>query len=422
MLEAWLAERVQAQPTAIKMGLDRCRRVAEKLNLIHWDIPVVIVGGTNGKGSTLAVLQSIYQQAGYRNFLYTSPHIRRFNERIQLDGQPVTDACFMEAVADIEAVRGDIELTFFEWATLAALQVAKKSALDVLLLEVGLGGRLDVVNIVDSDLAVITSIALDHMEYLGNTRESIAREKAGIMRPGKPVVCGDSDIPAPIRQQADDLSAPLSCIGVDYQLEKSNAGWSWQNKAGQHLRSEQSLSLKASNVATALQACCLLQEQLPVELDVMQTAVEAVRLPGRFERDDCRGREWIFDVAHNPQAVENLASNLQAHPTTGKTWALFSALASKDVANMVKPMEDVVDHWLVPQLTDFRAAPLAGLEKVMRQAGIGKLAGFATVAEAVATFMRESQAGDRCVVFGSFVMVGAAQMDREKVQHDENVV
>jgi dihydrofolate synthase/folylpolyglutamate synthase len=421
VLEAWLAERAQVKLTDIKLGLERCTEVAAKLGLIHWDIPVIVVGGTNGKGSTLAVLQAIYQQAGYRNLLYTSPHIRRFNERIQLDGKPVDDAVFMQAVAEIEAVKGDTELTFFEWATLAALQIAKQSELDVLLLEVGLGGRLDAVNLVESDLAVITSIAMDHMEFLGNTRESIAQEKAGIMRHGHPVICGDRELPAPIPEQAEALQAPLSRIGIDYDLQESPTGWLWHNTAGLSLCGEQPLHLKASNVATALQACTSMQTKLPVSAAVIQSAVDGLALPGRYEWDQVAGYEWVFDVAHNPQAVVYLAERLFKQPAQGKTWALFSALASKDVMSMVKPMVRLVDHWLVPQLTDFRAAPVDGLEQQVRDAGAAAVTGFANTAAAVQAFLQQAKPGDRCVVFGSFVIVGAVQADREMLIN-ENLV
>jgi dihydrofolate synthase/folylpolyglutamate synthase len=420
VLEHWLANRVNASPAGIKLGLERILSLASKLNLLHWSIPVIVIGGTNGKGSTIAALEAIYQKAGYRTLMYTSPHIVSFNERIRLDGIPISDDRFKEAVYRIEALQGDTRLTFFEWATLAALLTAKDADLDVLLLEVGLGGRLDAVNIVESDLAIITSIALDHMEYLGPTRESIAKEKAGIMRSGKPVIFGDCSMPEPIKEQASRLSAPLSRYFEDYFIDETETGWVWKNSTGLTLKGSQPLSLKANNIATALQACYLMQKRLPVSAPIQERAIDELTLPGRIQCFQESGREWVFDVSHNPQAVEYLSAELQLKQTKGKTWALFAALASKDVANMLKPMERLVDHWLLPQLQDPRAMMQESLQKMLTSMGCAALTGFSTTKEALAHFYQFSSVGDRCVVFGSFVLLGEVQIAREVWKHENN--
>jgi dihydrofolate synthase / folylpolyglutamate synthase len=402
MLEAWLEEFAKAKKGVMDFGLERCAQIAKQLDLVHWNIPVIVVAGTNGKGSVLAALDAIYEKSGYRRLLYTSPHLMRFNERIRLSGVPVADDVFMEAVSVVDAARDGIPLTFFEWATLAALWIAKSSELDVLLLEVGLGGRLDTVNVVESDVAVITSIALDHTEYLGDTRELIAAEKAGIFRQGKPVVCGEPDIPAPIIEKANELDCPLFCYGRDYDFNETVVG--------------SASCLKGENIATALQVSRVLNDRLPVTDAVRQQAIKQLRVPGRVEHQTISGREFVFDVAHNPQAVEFLAKSLKSK--AGRTWAVYSALAAKDVAGMVTPLLSIVDEWLVPQLVDFRAAPLLQLQADFTTMAVEKVSYFPSVEAAVAELLKRSAPEDRCLVFGSFVTVGAVQTYMESHQYE----
>ncbi len=410
MLEQWLTAVTKTQIKDIRLGLDRCIQVAKKLNLINWSIPVITVGGTNGKGSTIATLDAIYAKAGYKRLLYTSPHLHRFNERIHINGVPVLDEVFMQAIKIIDLVRENIQLTFFEWVTLAALEIAKKSGLDILLLEVGLGGRLDAVNLVESDLAIITSIALEHTEYLGDTREAIASEKSGIFRQGKPVVCGEQDIPLPMIERANELSAPLFCYGKEYSLRQNSSGWTFENTAGFQLEGQGSLYLKSENLATGLQAAYLLNNRLPVSREVLQGALSGLKLTGRMETKVVQGRIILFDVAHNPQSVAYLAQNLTQ--VAGRTWAIFSALGSKDVKSMLKFIQPMIDHWLVPQLMDSRAMSLSNLKVFLSEVGLVDY--FSSTREAVTEFFQASSVGDRCVVFGSFVTVGSVQADMEK--------
>lgn len=418
-LDKWLTDKTSMAMGSIDLGLERSFTVAKKLDLIYWDIPVVVVAGTNGKGSVLATLESVYQAAGYRCLLYTSPHIHRFNERIRIDGEEINDDAFMEAVADIEAVRGNTVLTFFEWATLAALQVAKNTKPDVLLLEIGLGGRLDAVNIVESDLAIVTSIDFDHMEYLGNTREAIAREKAGIFRPAKPAICGDSNPPEAIYEKALELSCSLSCYGGDYALTIEGDSWQWRNKSGEHFSGSASLQLKSENIATALQAVCLLKNRLPVTDDQVEQTINSVKLAGRVERKTLAGHVCILDVAHNPQSVAHLAQSLQ-EPYAGKTWAIYSVLETKDITAMLPPILGVVDHWLVPELDDARAMPGLELEKKFVAIGVQEVDYFTSPLAAVDAFIKLAAAEDRCVIFGSFVTVAVVQQEMENYKYENH--
>ena len=420
MLEKWLAETIGVQKGEIKLGLDRCRKVAEKLDLIHWEIPVVVVAGTNGKGSVLAALDGIYAAARFRRLLYTSPHIHRFNERISKNGIPVSDEEFMAAIAVIDKAREGIELTFFEWATLAALWVAKTAVLDVLLLEVGLGGRLDTVNIVESDLAIITSIALDHMEFLGDTRELIGAEKAGILRAHKPAIYGDPDMPASVAQKASELGVCMHRFGSEYSLIETGDGWFWKNDSGAKLAGKKLFHLKDQNVATALQAAYMLQDRLPVSDGAMLKAVDGLKVLGRVESKEIAGRVFVFDVAHNPQATEFLAESVRAmKPCAGRSWAIFGALGSKDVAGMLQPLLEAVDCWLVPQLVDFRASDLSELKAHFETCSAKEVRYFDSTQAAVSQFFEHSSAGDRCLVFGSFVTVGSVQADMEKYQSED---
>lgn len=413
-LEQKLSELTQTRQDIMDFDLSRCLQVADKLQLREWDIPVVMVGGTNGKGSVLATLDAAYAQAGYKRMLYTSPHLHRLNERIRFDGVEVTDDAFLAAVNHIEQAAAGAQLTFFEWVTLAALQLAKQRQPDVLLLEVGMGGRLDAVNVVEADLAIITSVALDHTEFLGNTREAIATEKAGIFRPNRLAICGDPDVPAPILQHAKELNTHLSLYQKDYWLQITADGWEWHN-AHRRIQAQGRLHLKGQNIATAIQAVDLLQDRLPVSDAMLQSALSDLRLAGRMEYRWWADREFIFDVAHNPQSAEELARRLaEGAPVEGRTWCIFSALTSKNWHDTLKPMLSSVEEWLVPQLTGPRAATLAAMEQHMQAMQVDNFRCFPSPRAALDVFLTESQPGDRCVVWGSFVTVGAIQAEMEK--------
>lgn len=310
-LAGWLAKLESLHPKAIDMGLERVAEVKDRLD-IHFDCPVIIVGGTNGKGSTCAMLESILLQAGYRVGLYTSPHLIRFNERARIGGDAVTDEDLVVQLGAVEAQRGEVSLTYFEYTTLAVMRLFSQAELDVVILEVGLGGRLDAVNIVDADVAVVTSVDIDHTEYLGATREAIGFEKAGIFRPGRTAICGDPMPPASLVTHAEKIGADLWLLGRDFNYSGDKQQWSYGGRSQRRhslaypgLRGANQL-LNASAALAALEA---LRNRLPVGAQEVRSGLALVSLPGRFQV--LPGRPAVvLDVAHNPHATATLAQNL----------------------------------------------------------------------------------------------------------------
>ncbi|ERI52214.1 folylpolyglutamate synthase, partial [Pseudomonas sp. EGD-AK9] len=359
----WLAYLEQLHPSAIDMGLERSREVAQRLGLGKPAPLVITVTGTNGKGSTCAFVASLLRAQGRRVGVYSSPHLLRYNERVVIDGREASDAELCQAFAAVEAARGETSLTYFEMGTLAAFWLFERAALDAVVLEVGLGGRLDAVNLVDADLALVTSIGLDHADWLGDTRESVAYEKAGILRAGKPALCGDLDPPQPLLDQVARLDAPFFLRGRDYDLSIGAQAWSWYglDARGQVLRLEQLplLDLPMENAALALQAYALLE--LPWDAAQIAQALAATRVTGRLDRRtlDWRGKSLtlLLDVGHNPHAAEYLAQRLQARPPIGHRWAVFGLLADKDLPGVVAPLLDQVAGWAVAPLATPRSRP-----------------------------------------------------------------
>jgi dihydrofolate synthase/folylpolyglutamate synthase len=418
-LAGWLAYLETLHPKAIAMGLDRVRTVAARLDA-GVASPVVTVTGTNGKGSTCALLDAMLRRAGYRVGLYASPHLLRYNERVRIDGREAGDEELVAAFNAVEDARcatrgGDgapLPLTYFEFGTLAALWLFRRAGLDALVLEVGLGGRLDAVNIVDPDVAVVTSVALDHMDYLGPTREDIGREKAGIFRAGRPAVCADPDPPATLRAHAEALGAPLTLLGRDYGYQAQGTQWQYWGPGGKRsglpypaLRGTYQLA----NAASAMVVLDLLRPRLPVPASAVRDGLLTVELAGRCQV--LPGRPTVvLDVAHNPHAARALAGALGEMGYHPQTWAVFGMLADKDVAGVIDAMRPRVDRWLVATLPGPRGASAARLAAELERAGVvpAAIASYGDVAAAFRAAREQVGEADRIVAFGSFLTVAAA--------------
>ncbi|MBO0614513.1 bifunctional tetrahydrofolate synthase/dihydrofolate synthase [Thiothrix fructosivorans] len=391
-LDDWLRWQEHQFLTAIKLGLGRIHDVAERMDLLQLPVPVMTVGGTNGKGSTCAMLTRILMLQGYRVGTYTSPHLLRYNERIAVNAEPVSDAAICQAFAAIDHARDDIDLTYFEFGTLAAVYCFLQANVDVIVLEVGLGGRLDACNLWDADVAVITSIGIDHVDWLGSTREAIGREKAGIMRAGKPVVCGDPQPPAIIAAEAARIGAPLLQYGQDF----TSAGIPQPALLGDVQRQN------AACVVTALQQ---LAERLPVSAENIHQGLQSVSLMGRMQRVH-EQPEVIVDVAHNPHAAKELAAWLKKNPLNGKTFAIFSILADKDIAGVVEIMSAVLDEWHVVSLSGNRALSSDALADKIKASGVQvPIYTYSDFQSAWNSVYLSAEKQARVVAFGSFLVV-----------------
>ncbi len=422
-LNDWLARLESLHPTAIDMGLERVSEVGRRLGL-KLDCPVITVGGTNGKGSTCAMLESILMQGGYRVGLYTSPHILKFNERARIDGQSASDAQLCEAFERVDAARGDVSLTYFEFSTLAILSLFSSAGLDAVILEVGLGGRLDAVNIIDADVAIVTSVDLDHMDYLGDTREKIGFEKAGIFRAGRAAICGDPSPPQSLIDHANAIGADLWLFGKDFNYSGDRQQWNYGGRAMRRnslaypsLRGANQL-LNASAALAALEA---LRERLPLGAQEVRTGLVLVELPARFQVLPGRPAV-ILDVAHNPHAAATLAQNLDNMGFHRYTFAVFGAMADKDIPGVIAQLGDRVDHWYLCDLPLPRAASAESLAAMLRDRGFpeSEQAGqersircFASPADAYAAARNHAGENDRIAVFGSFLTVAGVMSARQ---------
>ncbi len=422
-LNEWLARLESLHPKAIDMGLERVSEVGRRLGL-KFDCPVITVGGTNGKGSTCAMLESILLQGGYHVGLYTSPHILKFNERARIDGRSVDDEALCAAFARVEAVRGDVSLTYFEFSTLAILSLFAAAGLDAVILEVGLGGRLDAVNIIDADVAIVTSIDLDHMEYLGDTREKIGFEKAGIYRPGRAAICGDPSPPQSLIDHATAICAELWLFGRDFNYSGDRQQWNYGGRAMRRnslaypsLRGANQL-LNASAALAALEA---LRDRLPLGAQEVRSGLVLVDLPARFQVLPGRPAV-ILDVAHNPHAAATLAQNLDNMGFHRYTFAVFGAMADKDVTGVIEQLGERIDHWYLCDLPLPRAASAGSLAEVLRASGFresgatGKersIRCFASPADAYAAARDHAGENDRIAVFGSFLTVAGVMSARQ---------
>lgn len=409
-LSQWLDAIQALHPSEIELGLQRVRAVADRLGLTRPAPLVITVAGTNGKGSTVAMLDAILSAAGYRTGTYTSPHLLVFNERVRILGRMATDEELCDCFALIEARRGDISLTYFEFSTLAGLMLMEQARLDVAVLEVGLGGRLDAVNMVDADLTIVTSIGLDHQDWLGDNREDIGREKAGIFRSDIPAVSGDADTPQSIVLEASRLGAPLYRQGVDFGFTAQSAGWHWWGKdksgTGMTLQDLPRPPLDLINAATVLQALAL--QPLRVPQSAVAAGLESVTLDGRFQalRDPRHGVAVRVDVAHNPHAAELLAEKLLAMRASGELQgqvrAVLAMMADKDQAGFYGVLESVVDIWYIAAFAQPRCLPALSLHERLEELGAKVSGPFDTVAEAYAQACAQAGPEDLVLVTGSF--------------------
>ncbi|MEB1530647.1 bifunctional tetrahydrofolate synthase/dihydrofolate synthase [Xanthomonas sp. WHRI 7945] len=403
-LPEWLAYIEQQHPQDIAMGLERVRAVAGRMRLTRPAKKVITVGGTNGKGSTVAFVEAIARAGGWAVGSYTSPHLLRYNERVRIGGEEAGDAQLVAGFEAVEAARGDTPLTYFEYGTLAALWLFEQADLDLAVLEVGLGGRLDAVNLVDADVAVITTVDIDHTDWLGADREAIGAEKAGIARPWKPLVLGEIDPPSSVLRRAYAIGANAIRAGSDFFHEPIDAEqWRWRDVGTTlELPSPQLRApVQRANAATAIAALRALRKALP--RTAYAEGVAAAQLRGRLQPFVRDGVEVLVDVGHNPQAARELAAALQAQPRAGSTRAVFAALADKDAAGVVQALAGQVAAWYLAGLPGARGQ--SGAQLQARLAGTDAAAA-ATVADSVAQALQQAlaqaQPGDRVLVFGSF--------------------
>lgn len=399
-LAEWLLWLKTLHNKQIDMELGRVREVAKRMNLLSPTFTVITVAGTNGKGSTVAGLEKIYLEAGYRVGAFTSPYLIRFNEEIRLLGKEVSDEQICAAFAKVENMRKEITLTPFEFTTLAALEIFHQTKLDVCILEVGLGGRLDAVNIMDADIAIVTSIDIDHTEYLGDTREKIALEKAGIFRSGKPAISGDFNTPQTLIGYAKQIGAPLYCQNQQYGFETDGFNWNWWSEKNR-FDDLPSTQLLFQNMATVLMAVELLQNKLPVKLNIILQSLKKIILPARIQVIE-GDITYIYDVSHNPAAVTVLAQYLKAHPVVGKTIAIFSMLNDKDISGTLYAIKYDINEWYVASLITERAATVEDLKKEFSKNHIEQVFYFNSIKEALSAANGKTKKGDRVLVFGSF--------------------
>ncbi|CAD7722346.1 Dihydrofolate synthase/folylpolyglutamate synthase [Xanthomonas hydrangeae] len=413
-LSDWLVYIEQQHPQNIAMGLERVREVAARLQLAAPATHVIVVGGTNGKGSTVAFIEAIGRAAGWKVGTYTSPHLLRYNERVRIDGDEASDAQLVDAFAAVEAARGQTALTYFEYGTLAALWLLQRSVLDLAVLEIGLGGRLDAVNIIDSDVAVITTVDIDHTDWLGEDREAIGTEKAGIIRAWKPVVLGEIDPPSSVLRRAYQLGANAIRAGSDYFFEPIDAQhsktqhWRWRDVAVTLELPMPALHapVQLANAAAAIAAL----QALPVEVPHAAWAqgIANAQVAGRLQGIDVDGVQVVLDVGHNPQAARALADALgaQAHP--GSMHAIYAALADKDVRGVVEAVAAQIDHWVLAGLAGARGQSAEALQQRLQGTAAAQAPCHRDLASALRAVLAAAKPGDRVLVFGSFHTVADA--------------
>ena len=408
-LAGWLDRQQKSHPSAIDLDLSRVRSVAQRLGLLPPPHRVITVAGTNGKGSTVAFLDSLLRTAGWRVGRFTSPHLVRYNERICIDGVEADDASLVASFERIEAARAGTTLTFFEYNTLAALDLFARAGVDVAVLEVGLGGRLDATNIVDADVGVVCSIGLDHVDWLGDSLEQIGREKAGIFRAGRPAVLGNAEMPASVWKVIEELGARPVAPGRHYQVHLRAELWDFEcgpvrfanlpvpTLGGGH---------QIGNAASALAALAASDFGVPLSQVSVARALREARIPGRFQRIPGEV-EWILDVAHNVPAAETLRDNLRGLPRARRTLAVCGILGDKDIRGIASTLAAEFDAWILAALEGPRAVSTDQLEQNL-PANASVLARAGGMAEACRIARSSARAGDRVVVFGSFLAVGPA--------------
>jgi dihydrofolate synthase/folylpolyglutamate synthase len=431
-LADWLTHLESLHPKTIALGLERVAQVKQRLNL-NPDFPIIIVGGTNGKGSVCAMLESILHAAGYRVGCYTSPHLLDYNERVRIAKKQAIDAELCASFEAIEDARGvgrasarqevvglkpdlqdAIPLTYFEFGTLAAMQCFIAHKVDVAILEVGLGGRLDAVNVFDADVSVVTSVDIDHVDYLGDTREKIAFEKAGIFRQGRVGICADTDVPQALRKHAGDIGSELWCIGSEFGFTAHQGQWDYRSKVSSRsalphpaLRG----AFQMHNASAALAALDALKGKIPVSMEAVRRGLAEVELTGRFQFVPGKP-QLILDVAHNPHAARSLAQNLANLPPA-KTFAVFAMLKDKDIAGVVQALDAQIDVWLVAGIDAPRGATATELAQVLKNSGVcGEVVVCNSIAESLHEASKRASENDRIAAFGSFYTVAEVMQVR----------
>lgn len=411
-LEDWLAWQSRLHPSHIELGLDRVATVWSRMRVGELAFPAITVGGTNGKGSCVALIEAMAEAGGYRSACYSSPHLMRYNERVRIAGAPVTDQALCAAFERVETARGDTPLTYFEFGTLAALDLFVEAAPDLAVLEVGLGGRLDAVNMIDADVSVVTSVGHDHQDWLGDSLEAIAMEKAGIFRSGRPAIIGQPDAPPRLRQAAEERGAHVLQVGQEIGvLAELGGGWTWAGPGGERLVLPAPAlrgRVQYHNAASAIAALRSLGERLPLPVSAIRTGLVRARLPGRFQviSGDVT---WILDVAHNREAAETLAANLKSFPCSGRRRAVLAVLTGKDPAALVAPLTSWAETWLLSQSDDPRAMSVERLTaEVATLLGPAVRRTLTDLPGALDAAQSLSAPGDCVLVYGSFTTVEAA--------------
>lgn len=413
-LAEWLQRVESLHPNEIDLGLARIAQVSRQMKLPAIAKKVITVAGTNGKGSTVCMLSTILAEAGYKVGSYTSPHLIHYNERVRINGEPVSDEALCDSFERVDAAREGVSLTYFEFGALTAFDIFARSDLDVAVLEVGLGGRLDAVNLIDPDVAVLTTIALDHTDWLGETREEIGMEKAGIFRAGAPAICGETDLPLTVINHAQALSADLMRRGEVYDFNKhadehidGMKVWDWSGSRGKHPVSLQNLplpSLPLVNAATTLQALYQLDMEIP-EQAIREGLIKA-SLPGRYQRLN-KPVPMLLDVAHNPEAAAYLVDRLKEENHGGRLFALLGMLSDKDSDEVLTIMQPVIDEWAVCDLDTPRAIAASHLQAKLAELGDSNVNIYANAALALDALSSRVGKDDLLIVFGSFFTVGA---------------
>jgi len=408
-LDDWLKWQETLHSSEIDLGLDRIYQVAKNLKLLSTAFPIITVAGTNGKGSCVALLESILSAEGYKTGSYTSPHLISYNERIKINTFNADDELIIAAFEEIDQARKNISLSYFEFGTLAAMLIFFKQNVDVAILEVGLGGRLDAANLWDTSLALITSIAIDHESWLGNDRESIAKEKSGIMRENTPVICGDKNPPKSIKSEAERVNAVLYQIDNEFFIRPSNKDNSWQLNVTDSYFDLPYPALKGefqiNNAATVITGLRTIQKQLPVSLDSYIKGLKKVSIIGRLQLIN-KSPDWLIDVAHNPHSAKALSNYLKSYETKGKTYALFSILKDKDLEEVLKIMDQHIDEWHIVGLESNRGFTTEQLKDHMQASNISsKIVPHEDFSTAIKSLKKGIKNKDKVVAFGSFLVI-----------------
>jgi dihydrofolate synthase / folylpolyglutamate synthase len=405
-LKHWLIHLETLHPQWIDLGLDRIVSVAQRCGVFPFTTPVITIAGTNGKGSCAHLLERIFLSSNYRVGLYTSPHLLHYHERFRCNGQYITDAVLCEIFNQIEQTRASISLTYFEFSTLAALLWFKRFDLDLVILEVGMGGRLDAVNILDADVALISTVDLDHTQWLGHTREAIAYEKAGILREHKPCVFGQSRVPESLRAYAKKLNASLWIAREDFFSVIGSSTWSWWNQRIS-LECLPLPQIEVENAAAVLQTIDLLRDRFPVSRDAIEQGLK-FSLPGRFQKINLNQRIVILDVAHNPEATRLLAKNLRRSKNyPARTWAVLGMCSDKDIRATLSPMIPEIDVWCVAPFNQMRSASASILKQHLDELTQEQIFVYDSIEDAFTDAKQRAKSNDWIVVFGSFYTVSA---------------